>query len=294
MTDVSLSLQFTRRTYAGTYGAFPDVTPEQLANLWVLAPNPFVRTTPLGTFSVPYYVLNPAVADAIGDVKILRNIEGYDQTYNGLDINIRKRMSNNFMLNGSLVLQRQKAKYSSIDGYAANISDGGISPGNTFPWDPGMIPFLDGEAYAYAPQGSGKSGVYPYSEWQFKLSGVYQLPADINLGAFMRYQQGYPFVIFGRVSEPNGAAFNGTGTHRILLEPFGSRRFENMFTVDLQVEKAIQMGPAGKLTVSASFFNLLNSNTVNRRGRDVSTASFNLVDENLSPRAIRLGLRYSF
>ena len=51
--------------------------------------------------------------------------------------------------------------------------------GHVFPFDPSNLGFLDDEPYAFAPGGSGKSGVYPYSEWLLKLSGVYQFGWDI-------------------------------------------------------------------------------------------------------------------
>jgi len=202
-------------------------------------------------------------------------------------------MSNNFMVNAGLTLQRQKGTYDSLAGLAFQIADGGLS-GTTFPFDPTNLPFMDDQPYAFAPGGSGKSGVYPYSEWQFKLSGVYQFPWDISFGAFGRYQQGYPQVLFA--SFRDGSLFDAleTSTHRIMVEPFGSRRYENIFTLDLQVEKGIDFGQYGRLSLSANFFNVTNTNTVIRRNRGVGTTTFNAIDEIVSPRAIRVGARYSF
>ena len=97
------------------------------------------------------------------------------------------------------------------------------------------------EPYAFAPGGSGKSGVYPYSEWQLKMSGVYQFPWDISVGAFGRYQQGYPYVLFGTIRDDSLAAATWNNESLILVEPFGSRRFENIFTLDLQFEKGIRI-----------------------------------------------------
>ena len=97
-----------------------------------------------------------------------------------------------------LTLQRQKANYNGAQSHAFYIGDGGLT-GQTFPFDPTNLHFLDGQPYAFAPGGSGKSGVYPYSEWQLKLSGVYQFPGDFSVGAFARYQQGYPYVLFATI-----------------------------------------------------------------------------------------------
>jgi hypothetical protein len=224
----------------------------------------------------------------------LHNVRDYTQSYNGLDINVRKRMSNNFMVSGSAVLQKQKATYDGGDSALYVLGDGGITPGTPFPGNPTNVQFADGEAYAFAPGGSGKSGVYPYSEWQFKVSGVYQFPYDISVGAFARYQQGYPYVLWGRINDPGLFGALGTGVSRFLVEPFGSRRFDNIFTMDLQVEKALDFGQYGRLNLSANFFNVTNSNTVIRRQRDVSATSLNAISELISPMAVRLGVRYSF
>ena len=202
-------------------------------------------------------------------------------------------MSNNFLLNGGLTLQRQKANYNGGKSNAFYIGDGGLT-GQTFPFDPTNLPFLDGQPYAFAPGGSGKSGVYPYSEWQFKLSGVYQFPWDISVGAFARYQQGYPYVLFATISDSSLVSGIGTSSHLIMVEPFGSRRFDNIFSLDLQFEKGIDFGQYGRLAVSANLFNVTNTNTVIRRTRAVTSSSLNRIDELISPRALRIGARYSF
>ena len=163
------------------------------------------------------------------------------------------------------------------------IGDGGLN-GQVFPFDPTNLPFLNDQPYAFAPGGSGKSGVYPYSEWQLKLSGVYQFPWDISVGAFARYQQGYPYVLIATISDPSLPSL-GTNSHLILVEPFGSRRFENIFTLDLQFEKGIDFGNYGRLALSANLFNVTNTNTIIRRTRSVASVNLNRIDELISPQS---------
>ncbi len=59
-------------------------------------------------------------------ILILTNANDYKTNYNGVDIAVRKRMSNNFMINGELTLQRQKANYDGGDSLAFYIGDGGL------------------------------------------------------------------------------------------------------------------------------------------------------------------------
>jgi hypothetical protein len=285
MADLSIGVTYTHRDYFDTTAILPVGISQ---NDFIQVGN-YTRETLLGNFSVPIYSLSFTHDGRT----ILTNIEDYKNHYNGVDITVRKRMSNDFMMNGSLTLQRQKASYDGGDSAAFAINDGGLS-GQTFPFDPGQMPFLKDQPYAFAAGGSGKAGVYPYSEWQLKLSGVYQFPWDVSVGAFGRYQQGYPYVIFGSFSDNTLAGALGTSTHRILLEPFGSRRFDNIFTLDLQFEKGFDFSNYGRLSLMANLFNVTNTNTVIRRVRSASSGTFNNIDENISPRALRLGLRYSF
>jgi hypothetical protein len=127
-----------------------------------------------------------------------------------------------------------------------------------------------------------------------KLSGVYQFPWDISAGAFARYQQGYPYVLFGRINDPSLNNALGTSNHLFLVEPFGSRRFDNIFTLDLQMEKGFDFGSYGRLALSANLFNVTNTNAIIRRQRRLGANTFNRIEENISPRALRLGIRYSF
>ena len=209
----------------------------------------FTANTVLGSFNVPFSTFS---GDQDGST-ILTNVPDYKTSYNGIDISARKRMSNNFLVNASATIQRQKANYDGANATAFYIGDGGLT-GTVFPFDPSNLGFLDGEPYAFAPGGSGKSGVYPYSEWQFKLSGVYQFPWDVAVGAFARYQQGYPYVLFASFTDDTLAGALGTDTSLILLEPFGSRRFENIFTLDLQFEKGFDLSNYGRLSFMANLF----------------------------------------
>jgi Carboxypeptidase regulatory-like domain len=284
-TDLSLGVTYTHRDYRDS----TVIVPFGITSADYALGDPFTAETVLGNFTVPTFYFQ---GEHNGST-ILTNASEYKTSYNGVDIAVRKRMSNNFMVNGSLTLQKQKANYDGPDATAFYIGDGGLT-GTVFPFDPTNLPFLNDQPYAFAPGGSGKSGVYPYSEWQVKLSGVYQFPWDISAGAFGRYQQGYPFVLFGTFTDASLAGALGTDTRLVLVEPFGSRRFDNIFTLDLQFEKGIDFGNYGRLAISANLFNVTNTNTVVRRTRNVSASSLNRIDELISPRALRLGVRYSF
>jgi hypothetical protein len=189
-------------------------------------------------------------------------------------------------------LQRQKQQVGGGDGFFGAVTGDGLA-GRVVEPDPSQVGFYNDQAYSYVSGGSGKSGVFPYAEWTFRVSGVYQFPAEISVGAFARYQQGYPYVIFGQVGDESFVAFDGSA-RLLLLEPIGDRRYDNIFTLDLNVQKVLSFGNAGRLTLAADLFNVTNNNAVVQRNRLANSSTFNVIQENISPRALRFGVRYSF
>ena len=273
--DLSVSSTYTYRKYGDIWASVPfgintaDYVPGGEYNV----------STALGDFSVPYFVL-PEGFDYDGTV-ILQNIKDYTQTYHGVDIVVQKRMSHNFLLNGAFTIQKQIGHYNGGDSLA----------GQSF--DPTNLPLLDEQPYAYGGNYT-KEAVYPYAGWSLKISGVYLFPWDVSAGAYLRYQQGYPFVLFGIGRGNPALSALYPGTHRILLEPVGTRRFDNVLTLDLKIEKTFEASSYGRITAIVDIFNLTNENAILARNDKVESLSFNQIQEVLAPRAVRLGVRYSF
>ena len=100
-TDLSLGVTYTHRDYRDTTAIVPfGVTSADFAPDWRI-----YRETVLGNFTVPLFIFT---GEHDGDT-ILTNANEYKTSYNGVDIALRKRMSNNFMLNGGFTYQKQKA-----------------------------------------------------------------------------------------------------------------------------------------------------------------------------------------
>jgi hypothetical protein len=292
--DMSVAVNYTYRKYNNIYGnpginAGSGAVPIGVTAADFIPGGVFTASTVLGDFAVPYLVFGGA---GDGTVQVLKNIDGFSQTYNGVDFVVRKRMSNNFMLNGSLTLQNQKAHYDGADSFFVTTGDGlsGVTMA-----DPSQVDrFYNDKPYAFVSGGSGKTGVFPFAEWTFRASGVYQLPWELSVGAVARYQQGYPYVLFGTVTDDTLAGYYATSTRRILVEPIGDRRYDNLFTMDANIQKVFNLANAGRITVMADLFNIFNADTVVQRNRSIVSGTFNDIQENLSGRALRLGLRYSF
>ena len=77
----------------------------------------------------------------------------------------------------------------------------------------------------------------------------------MRITPFVRHQSGQPF---GRTFVTR--ELNYAPTVRILAEPLGSRRMDNVTLVDLRVEKGFRLANRGRLAAFVDTFNLLNAN----------------------------------
>ena len=281
-TDLSLGATFIYRRY----GNFLRILPFGVTTDDYIPGGVFTARTVLGDFNVPYFVLG-YLHDGTA---ILTNIKDYEQSYRGLDIFVQKRMKNNLLFNAFLTIQRQAGHYNGGDSLAIQ-TERNAGFGATYPFDPTNANFLQDQPYSYAGFGGSQN---PFSEWSLKLSAVYLWPWNISTGAFIRYQQGYPMVLFGIVPDNTLRAFYRVRQHLILVEPIGSRRYGNIFTVDFQFQKTFDFGRKGRFTGILTIFNLTNAQTIITRARFVNFPDLNDPLARLDARSYRFGLRYSF
>jgi hypothetical protein len=206
-----------------------------------------------------------------------------------------KGWAHNLRFGGGLVFQRQRQHNLSKD-----LPTWFLLPNNILVLGPEWnYSVLENQPYVvFAKQGRV---IYPYSEWQLKFNGAYRFRQHVGLGAVLRYQQGYPYVLTG-VTERENAVFPFTGF--FLVEPVGKRRLDNIFTLDLRVVKEFSVKAYGAVELILEVFNLTNSNPVLLRrgvlGRVHKDSTFEpnpqvgLIRQVLSPRLIRIGFRYNF
>jgi hypothetical protein len=127
------------------------------------------------------------------------------------------------------------------------------------------------------------------SRWVAKITGLYSFPQGISVAGFLNARDGYPFE--RTVRSPNRRG--GLGRVNVSLDRFGDMRFEDLWMVDMRLDKRFSVH-AVTVTASLDVFNVTNANIVlSREGvQNISTA--NRVLEVLAPRIVRLGLRFSF
>jgi hypothetical protein len=245
-----------------------------------------------GAIEVSYFILDPALGSfgthlANGD---------REQDYLGANLTFTKRLANRWMARGNLaysdwtwdVPASYFEHHNPTDyGTGAGVPNfGGACCGDAADGN------RDGEVVAEQSGGSGSKGnVYLNAKWSLNLNGLYQIAPDrpwgFNVAANLNARQGYPSPRFINItgSDNIGAAVQ-------VSSDVDSERLDDVYTVDLRVDKEFTVGDFGA-TLSLDAFNVLNDNTVLQRDRNMGNETANFVFETVSPRILRFGLRLS-
>jgi hypothetical protein len=202
----------------------------------------------------------------------------FNRVFNGLELTARRRLSNKWLMNASYVLNSAIVN----NGYTGAAS-------NTVSEDPTNKALRDGFQYDPLTGGSGLGNVYVNAKWLFKVSGMYQAPAGVNVSAFYNARQGYPFE--ASIQSPSRA--NGAGIATILLDGVGENRLPNYQNLDLHVDRAVRFGTVG-LVPSFDVFNVFNSNTVQALQRIQNASTANNISAIVAPRVARVGVRVTW
>jgi hypothetical protein len=232
-------------------------------------------------YSVQTYVADPVKFAASGGGFVLTTASGYYSDYNGVELGLNKRLSNRWMSRVSFSLNNAREHFSDVAGrYDTN--------GNPTPT--GAEPLVDGGQFA--PQLNGGSGnYYLNAKWQLNASGMYEAPYGIQLSGNVWGRQGYPFVIVRSTSL--GTAPN-TETLNVLTTPtVDAFRYDNVWDADVRIAREFRWQRA-QIRVMGDVFNLLNANTALVRVNNVTSSTFNVITQNMTPRVLRLGIVVGF
>jgi hypothetical protein len=251
-------------------------------------------TLPDGTaYSAPVYRIAPGIARPPGYA--WTNREDYDQTYHGVDLVLTKRLANRWMARGSFTYTWNKQ----------HVGTGGcVDPTNS-------IPGLSGDAgspqtgytaqtcaddipVAFRSTGSGKDGAFLASTWQVYLNAMYQLPLGFNVAGAFFGREGYPNNWYRLVS-----GLGDRETRAVAVSDLEDQRLDNVYNLDLRIEKVVPITASANVTISADCFNVTNEDTVLQRFNrleqtGLAVGNTNEIREIQSPRVWRFGLRVAF
>jgi len=225
------------------------------------------------------------------------NDDYYD--YWGLDLIFNKRLSNKWMMNGSVTFQGQTSHWG--DEYS--------NPTNQWAFD--------GQAYGdWGGASSGKQSVLMYTTWMAKLSALYQLPYGFNVSGTFNAREGWRVPHYYGLNDYDAPNYTAGWGNTIYTQLQTDDALPTFYNITFRIEKRINIG-AGRLYFMADVFNLLNSNMPIRsypknfgtaRFRDAGpvgaqtfqqyeSAYYNftgLYNEVLNPRIWRFGVRFEF
>jgi len=208
------------------------------------------------------------------------------QRYLAFEFVLKKRLSNRWMMDGSITYMDWKY-YSKGDYYAGQTGSPYAFNKNNYDWYEGGV---------VAPQsgGSGITDVFVNSRWMVKLTGLYQFPYGINGSFSFISREGYvyPTYVKQRVanlsSNYNLYGNDGGGGK------FGDSRLPNFFELNLRVEKVFNVFENATVIVSADAFNALNANTTLSVSGQITATDYLRTKRIVNPRVFRFGVRFSF
>jgi hypothetical protein len=95
------------------------------------------------------------------------------------------------------------------------------------------------------------------------------------------------------------AGVGNSETRDVAVSDLDDQRYDNVYNLDLRIEKVVPITQSANLTVSADLFNVSNEDTVlqrfNRLERTgLAVGNTNDIKEIQSPRVWRFGLRLAF
>lgn len=241
---------------------------------------------PDGTaYSVPYYTIKSGVPVPVNYV--FTNRKDYSQTYQDLELTAVKRMSNNWMMRANVTL----SDWTQHVGAGAIIDPSPLLSNSTNSFDSCSV--CNG---AQVASGGGIGNNYINSRWAYSLTGVYQLPWHLSVGAAFNGREGYlnPYYVSFKDRK------EGTTKHLLVSTNFDDNRLPNIANLDLRVAKDIRVYGKTALNLSMDVFNVLNNHTVLDRntlldvGADGTGAAYNHISTLMSPRVLRFGARVKF
>ncbi|MEZ5330530.1 MAG: hypothetical protein R2991_00435 [Thermoanaerobaculia bacterium] len=246
-------------------------------------------TLPDGTpVSEPFYVIG-CVVDGSCSLTGGTLLENTDREieYGGVSVNFIKRLSNRWMLRG--YVNWGESEFNVGSGYVATYDPTNVSPTAAEQGD------TDGELFAVQSGGSGNKGdIFLQSTWSYNVNGMYQVAPDrpwgFNVAANIFGREGTPLPIFKNATN----SIDGISRAVQLSDDIDSFRTEDIFTMDLRLEKEFAATSNVGFTFSVDIFNLLDEHYVLQRERNAGSGRYQFIDETLSPRIYRLGVRLNW
>jgi hypothetical protein len=207
---------------------------------------------------VTVYSQSPALAGR--NETVWDNEQTLDSNYNGGDITINRRMSNGWSLMAG-------ASYGKSIG---EVVGGDLNNPNSNAFRRGLL-----------------GNDVP---WSYRLAGVYDLPYRIaSLSGTMQYYKGVPESTTVLIGAGNGLT---QVTQSVLVQPRGTVRLPNVFSLDFSLRKPVRMGNRS-FEPRIDFYNVTNEATVTNWLTQLGS-TYHRASTIQAGRMIKLGVNFEF
>jgi hypothetical protein len=231
-------------------------------------------------FTAQTFSPNPAKIAAFAGGSILTNRPDYYQQFSGFEIAATKRLSNKWMM---------RTAFSYNDWTEHFVGGVENSKGVQNPTRTTGNPLVDGGQVVPVSGGSGKGQIYFNAKWQLAANALYQLPAGFEVAGALFGRQGLARPIHLRIGAGQDGRLRALATPEV-----DTNRYPNIWNLDLRLSKNLKIAGDASLAISVDLFNVLNNDVESYRQFDAQSSAFGRLDEVLSPRIVRFGVRLTF
>ena len=220
--------------------------------------------------------LNPANL-ALPNVNVLTNLDGKGD-YHTVEISANKRQSGRYSL-AAAFSKRWNADHSTTY-FGQNLRPTNQST----PASPNDLINTD-------------DGRFVFSMWTAKINGSYEAPWSIRITPALRFQSGQPYGRTILASSAYGIGGTGGinyGTARILMEPIGTRKQDDILIFDIRTEKYFNLGAAAGGSASSWTSTTSPTPTPSRTSPGTRARAFELPSAIVPPTIARFGMKFDW
>jgi hypothetical protein len=216
--------------------------------------------------NIPGFNLDPA-AIALGTINLYTNGDGVAE-FHTIEVAANKRQSNRWSLGGSYSMRWNRDQSNAYFSQNIRTVDTVSTPND-------LINTVNGRLN--------------FTLYTFKVNGTYEAPWAIRVTPAWRFQSGQPFARTFLAGTANGINY---GSQRILAEPFGTQRQDNISVLDVRVEKVFTIART-KVSGFFDIYNLGNSDASQNITWN-SGSAYLLPTTVIGPRIMRFGVKYDW
>ena len=241
-------------------------------------------------FSAFTYSPPTALVSAGAGGRIRRNRPGYTTSFNGLELTLTKRLAKRWM--GRVAFSWNDW----VDHVDETVPVSRL--GNPTPVE--ADPLKDGGQVSLVAGSGGKQAFFSSVKWQLYANGLWQGPWGLDLSGALFARQGTPYPVGLNLNAGSDGTLPALATEQV-----DSYRLNDLWNLNLGLARTFRFRRSAGLTLSAEWFNVLNSGVVLTRYRFANSSAFTdtaggavpgmgRIDQIIAPGIFRLGVRVFF